>query len=219
MRVALATALALVAGASLALASPPSAAAARPVVLVVHGGGFVSGEAETMKRITTVFRAEGFRSAAVRYTLGDIRAAHRDLRAAVDRFPRRRDVFLYGESAGGTLAALLAGGRRVDGVAAHSPLVDLTGDELERHGWDIRCSSSCLGNYSPALRPVRQPVFAFVPTDDQVLDPGPSLDWLESERKVRGRSYPGLHMQPSPLGWYGDLHRAARFFERRISTE
>jgi cation diffusion facilitator CzcD-associated flavoprotein CzcO/acetyl esterase/lipase len=120
-----------------------AAAPARPapLLLYVHGGGFVGCTPETHRPITAGFALRGFRVFVPDYRLApefpfpgpldDVVAAWRGLRAAAA--PGERLV-LAGDSAGGNLALGLmltlrdAGEALPDAAALFSPSTDLTGE-------------------------------------------------------------------------------------------
>ena len=98
-----------------------SGAHTAPAIVLVHGGGWQSGDKSGLAGIATAFAAAGFASFSVNYRLApaavypaavtDVAAAVRWLRepAQVQRFgidPAR--IGLFGVSAGGTLAASVA---------------------------------------------------------------------------------------------------------------
>jgi len=103
----------------------PSGNGAHPLVLYIHGGGWVgghtrhSGALEGFPRVLAALAAEGFAVASVEYRLSgeapfpaqlqDVRAALRYLRVNAQRYGiDGTRVAAWGGSAGGHLAALLA---------------------------------------------------------------------------------------------------------------
>ena len=189
----------------------PARAEAKPVVLLIHGGGYYL-DYGIIHPAATVFEAHGLQPVLVDYAIGDIAQARRDVRAAAGRFPDRT-VFAYGESAGGGLAAMLAQSDLIDAAALHSPLADLTEERWAGLGREFGCWwEECLRRFSPALSDARQPTLAMVPEQDQAVDPRRVLDWAANDPLVRSISYPGGHLEASPLGSVGDLERFADFF-------
>lgn len=98
---------------------PPATGAARPAVLLIHGGGFRAGDKETFEPEARKLAAKGWVAFSVNYRLNetpafpaeldDVQSAVRWVRsnaAAYHVDPER--IGVLGESAGGTLAALLA---------------------------------------------------------------------------------------------------------------
>jgi pectinesterase len=106
----------------------PSAAAPLPAVIVVHGGGWESGERQMERPFAKRLAALGYVAAPVSYRLGpagrfpnalyDLKAAVRFLRANATKFgidPGR--VGAVGGSAGGQLVALLGASNGVQRLA------------------------------------------------------------------------------------------------------
>jgi cation diffusion facilitator CzcD-associated flavoprotein CzcO/acetyl esterase/lipase len=151
---------------------PPPADA--PVLMYVHGGGFIGGSPVTHRPVTAAFARRGMRVFVPDYRLApehpfpaaldDCVAAWRAFAAA---HPGRRLV-IAGDSAGGNLALALMlalraqGGRLPDAAALFSPSTDLNGD-----------SESLLANSG------RDPMFH-----------GPALEHL-------ARAYLGPHGDPA----------------------
>jgi acetyl esterase/lipase len=97
----------------------------RAIVLLIHGGGFVAGTPH-LRPLADRLRAEGLCARSVGYRLdGDPVHAIHDVRAQVVREQRRgRRVYLYGLSAGATIAASLAARGKVAGAVAVAPVTD-----------------------------------------------------------------------------------------------
>jgi len=123
------------------------AANAATAVLVVHGGAFVIGTPDATADSCKAFAQQGWRAVNLDYPLGDLAAAGRYVHAAAVRErSRRRTVFVYGESAGGGLAALAAARGWVDGGFAWAPVTDLVswkaGEARGLSFWDWIIDSS-----------------------------------------------------------------------------
>jgi fermentation-respiration switch protein FrsA (DUF1100 family) len=144
-----AAAAALLAALALTLPSGSSASAPPHVgqgtslashLLLIHGGSFLYEDPlfEPLTRARAV--AAGFVPHYLTYPLGDLTAAVTAARAEArrlnNRYPGR--VYAYGTSAGGTLAALLAGDGMVEAAVAKAPVSDLVGWEwpLTAYGSD-----------------------------------------------------------------------------------
>lgn len=112
-----------------------------PVVLCIHGGGWISGEKEGMHDIAAMFTKHGFAAACVQYRLAplhpfpaaveDVFAAITFLRAESESLNLDKGRFAsFGNSAGGHLAAMAGVSKfadsRVQAVAAVCPITDLT---------------------------------------------------------------------------------------------
>ena len=97
----------------------PESEAPVPLMILVHGGGFVFNDCESRQAqlMYQFFRDHGYACATVNYRLAqeapfpgaveDVKAAIRYLRANADRYGYRPDHFvIWGESAGGYLAVM-----------------------------------------------------------------------------------------------------------------
>ncbi|WP_152523061.1 alpha/beta hydrolase [Nocardiopsis potens] len=99
---------------------PPDASGETPLVIAVHGGGFIAGDKDqSAAMLAGPLLDEGYAVATVNYRLSceaefpagaqDVKAAVRWLRANADAYRLDPDRFLsWGESAGGYMSALLA---------------------------------------------------------------------------------------------------------------
>lgn len=99
----------------------PEGAEAAPLLILVHGGGFVANDCESRQAqfMYRYFRDHGYACASVNYRLAqeaaypaaieDVKAAVRFLRANAEKFGYDAGRFaIWGESAGGYLAAMAA---------------------------------------------------------------------------------------------------------------
>lgn len=98
------------------LATSTPAAAAAPTVLLLHGGGWHSGDPSSMIPWRDDFEAHGYRTRIVGYPLGNVTRSIDHVDAIAQEARRNgKPVVAYGVSAGGTIAAALAAAGRVDG--------------------------------------------------------------------------------------------------------
>jgi pimeloyl-ACP methyl ester carboxylesterase len=124
-----------------------------PQLILIHGGSFLyedpTFESLTRRRALSA----GFSPHYLRYPLGDMPAAFQAARAEAIRLRARYGsaVYAYGSSAGGTLAALLAGDGLVSAAVAKAPVSDLLDWEwpLNAYGPDY---FERIGLYAPAAR-------------------------------------------------------------------
>jgi acetyl esterase/lipase len=106
---------------------PGAGAAARPLILVIHGGGWAAGDRKSHDAQTWEFVRRGYVSATVSYRFApkhpfpaqvrDVKAAVRYLRANAERYgidPRR--IGAVGFSAGGHLSMMLGTMDKADGL-------------------------------------------------------------------------------------------------------
>ena len=128
---------ALIAAALAAVLVPAGAAAAeRPVVLLIHGGAWLFGDASDMEPLAEIAREEGFQPVAVDYPLKyPVRANLYTQRVARRWADRGRTVYAYGESVGGTMAEVLAARCLVAATAANELM--LTG-QIYDHAARVR---------------------------------------------------------------------------------
>jgi acetyl esterase/lipase len=188
--------------ACLALALPAPAPAANPHVgkgdslaphlLLIHGGSFLFEDPlfEPLTRRAAV-RA-GFVPHYLAYPLGDLPAAVAAARAAArelnDLHPGR--VYAYGTSAGGTLAAILAGDGMVEAAAAKAPISDLIDWQwpLGAYGADyyeqIGAGPSDRLRLSPLRRHSRHPLLIVHGRRDRVVPPGMSRRYASKFKRV-----------------------------------
>jgi pimeloyl-ACP methyl ester carboxylesterase len=153
------------------------AGSAPPHLLLIHGGSFLY-EDPTFEPLTSAaaLRA-GFIPHYLRYPLGDVPAAFRAARAEALRLRARygHGVYAYGTSAGGTLAALLAGDGLVSAAVAKAPPTDLLGWRwpLDAYGADyyeqIGLTTAARRRLSPLRRPARRPLLLVHGRRDRVV--------------------------------------------------
>jgi dipeptidyl aminopeptidase/acylaminoacyl peptidase len=148
-------------------------------LILIHGGSFLYGDPSFAARSVAAARASGFVPHLLDYPLGDMPAALGAARAEAARLRARygRDaVYAYGSSAGGTLAALLAGEGGVAAAVVKAPISDLSGwrwpldvygpDYFERIGLgDIAAAR----RFSPLRRPARAPLLIVHGRRDHVV--------------------------------------------------
>jgi pimeloyl-ACP methyl ester carboxylesterase len=188
---------------ALALALPAAApAASSPHVgrgdslashlLLIHGGSFLFEDPlfEPLTRARAV-RA-GFVPHYLSYPLNDLSGAVLAARAEARRLGSRYRgrLYAYGTSAGGTLAALLAGDGLVSAAAAKAPISDLVGWQwpLGAYGPDyfdsIGASTADLYRLSPLRRPALRPLLIVHGRGDGVVPPSMSRAYAVKFRHV-----------------------------------
>jgi len=194
----------------------PDGDAAAPVVVCIHGGGWISGDKADCHIVASELVRRGYAAACPDYRLAPLYpypAAVQDVRAAV-RFLKERGnvlgidpkrVAAFGNSAGGHLSALLAlspdPAERADASVNVSGLTDLT-NPSEQHAeiaWDFMqqfLGVPYLGNEerwieaSPLhnIRPDVAPVANVHGTLDEVVNPSQSVRFHEALRKAGATS-------------------------------
>jgi acetyl esterase/lipase len=103
--------------------------AQRPQLLLIHGGSFLFEDPEFEPLTRASALAAGFVPHYVTYPLDNLPAAVEKVRAEARRLREKYgldQVYAYGASAGGTLAALLSGDDLVSAAVAKAPVSDLT---------------------------------------------------------------------------------------------
>lgn len=183
-----------------------------PVVVCIHGGGWISGDKADCHIVATELVRRGYAAACPDYRLAPLYtypAAVEDIRAAV-RFLRERGaevgidpgrVAAFGNSAGGHLAAFVAlssdPAERSSASVNVAGLTDLT-NPSEQHAeiaWDFLqqfLGSSYAGNEerwieaSPIhnIRPDAAPVANIHGTLDDVVNPSQSVRFHEALRQA-----------------------------------
>ena len=172
----------------------------KPALLVFHGGAFVFGDSGSMEAATTIAQRRGFIVENLDYPLQDVPAA---VHFAVRRAQRLRQngyrVFAYGESAGGTLAALLAERGLADAVAAYAPPSDLLHwpsvySDQDFEGW-FGLDPAGRIRLSPAFHRSKRPILVIQGNDGFRKT---NRLWAERDPLVRYRPVAGGH--PYPYG-------------------
>jgi acetyl esterase/lipase len=148
----------------------------RRAVVLLHAGGFwIDAPARTLRAMCGPWTAAGFETVAVDYPARDFAGALRASRRAAERLrSRARHVVAYGESAGGTLADLLALEGRVDAAATVAAPTDLLawnrGNGFYWHD-TMHMTVAQRRHGSPALRRVRRrpPILLLHSPGDEVV--------------------------------------------------
>lgn len=174
--------------------APAEPAGPKPQLLLFHGGSFLYEDATFEAFTESLAEAAGFVPHNVDYPLGDLPAAVLRARAEAARLRARfgvEDVYAYGSSAGGTLAALLSGEGLVAAAVAKAPVSDLVGWSwpLATYGGDyyerIGLSPEARYRLSPLRRPERRPLLLLQGRGDQVVPPAMSEAFAAKFREVR----------------------------------
>jgi dipeptidyl aminopeptidase/acylaminoacyl peptidase len=172
-----------------------------PHLLLIHGGAFL-GEDPTFRPLTQgPAAAAGFVTHYLDYPLGDLPAAVRAARAEARRLRARfgAAVYAYGSSAGGTLAAILAGDGLVNAAVAKAPPSDLVtwSWPLEMFGPDyherIRANPGAVRRLSPLRRPARRPLLVVHGRQDSVVPFEMSEAFAAKFQRVHLWPVPGGH--------------------------
>lgn len=178
------------------------AGSAAPQLILIHGGSFLY-EDPTFESLTRrrALRA-GFTPHYLRYPPGDVPGAFQAARAEAVRLRARygNAVYAYGSSAGGTLAALLAGDGLVSAAAAKAPVSDLLDWEwpLRAYGPDYferigLAAAAARRRLSPLRRPARQPLLILQGRRDRVVPVAMNREYAAKFKRVYLRVVQGGH--------------------------
>lgn len=147
-------------------------------LLLFHGGSFLFEDPTFEAASEPLVEAAGFIPHYVDYPLGDVTAAVARAQAEAARLRSRYGldhVFAYGSSAGGTLAALLAGNGLVAAAVAKAPPSDLAewtwplttyGDDYYEQ---IGLTPEARYRLSPLRRPAQRPLLLLQGRADAVV--------------------------------------------------
>lgn len=173
-----------------------------PQLLLIHGGSFLY-EDPTFEPLTRApARAAGFVPHYLRYPLDDMPAAFQAARAEALRLRAEYGsaVYAYGTSAGGTLAALLAGDGLISAAVAKAPPTDLLGWSwpLGEYGPDyyqqIGLSPAARRRLSPLRRPARRPLLLIHGRRDRVVPVAMSRAFAAKFKRVHLWVVSGGHL-------------------------
>jgi pimeloyl-ACP methyl ester carboxylesterase len=181
-----------------------------PQLLLIHGGSFLFDDPTFQARTEAPALAAGFVPHYLIYPLDDLPGAVIAAREEAARLRARfgrDDVYAYGSSAGGTLAALLAGEGLVAAAVAKSAPTDLVGWTwpLSAYGpayyEEIGASPETLRRLSPSRRPMRRPLLAVQGRSDQVVPLSMSESFAAKFRQVQLLVVPGGHTTDRRRPW------------------
>lgn len=192
-----------------------------PQLLLIHGGSFLF-EDPTFEALTYgPALAAGFVPHYLTYPLDDLPGAVLAARAAARELRERYgpQVYAYGSSAGGTLAALLAGDGLVAAAAAKAPPTDLVGWEwpFGVYGPDyydqIGADTAARYRLSPLRRSARRPLLVVQGRLDRVVPLSMNEAYDAKFTRVRLWAVPGGHhterarpwVLERTLGWLGGI--------------
>jgi dipeptidyl aminopeptidase/acylaminoacyl peptidase len=165
----------------------------RPQLLLFHGGSFLFEDPSFEAVTEPLVEAAGFVPHYVDYPLGDLPAAVARARTEAARLRSRfgEDVYAYGSSSGGTLAALLAGDGLVAAAVAKAPPSDLVGWTwpLSTYGEDyydrIGLTPEARYRLSPLRRTEQRPLLLLQGHADAVVPAAMSEAFAAKFRRVR----------------------------------
>jgi acetyl esterase/lipase len=183
----------------------------RPVLLLVHGGGFFEGSPSAMDYAAGIAAAQGtFATIQPAYPLDNLPAAFNRVKdVALALRAQGREVFAYGDSAGGAIAAWLASRGFVHAAAAKSPPTALrawhspyarryaTAPPGDPHSWrHLHATARALRAYSSANRPSRRPLRIFQSCADTVVPCAMNVGFAQRDPRVSLVRVWGQHGDP-----------------------
>jgi peptidoglycan/LPS O-acetylase OafA/YrhL len=200
----------LVAPAAARSSSTPPPGGPPPQLLLIHGGSFLFEDPLFAARTEALAVAAGFVPHYLNYPLGDLPGAVIAAREEAARLRARfgrDDIYAYGSSAGGMLAALLAGEGLVSAAVAKAPPSDLVGWEwpLSAYGpgyyEEIGAGPMTRRRLSPLRRPMKRPLLVVQGRADQVVPLGMSEVFAAKFRRVHLWVVPGGHGAERTRPW------------------
>ncbi len=174
----------------------------KPQLLLFHGGSFLFEDPEFKPATVEPAEAAGFVTHYVTYPLGNVPAAVLAARAAARELREKvgaEDVFAYGSSAGGTLAALLSGEGLVSAAVAKAPVSDLVSwewpDTTYGPNYDEEVGLTLADRYrlSPLRRPAQSPLLVVQGRGDKVVPPAMNAAFAAKFPRVHLLAVPGGH--------------------------
>jgi acetyl esterase/lipase len=181
-----------------------------PHLLIFHGGSFLFEDQFLEPATVARAIAAGFEPHYVEYPLGNLPAALVKAREEAKRLRARfgrANVYAYGASAGGTLAALLSGEGLVAAAAAKAPVSDLLTWEwpLTQYGPNfyetIGLSEASRAQLSPIARPVKSPLLIYQGRADNVVPAAMNEAFAARSENITYWSVPGGHATDQARPW------------------
>lgn len=185
-------------------ARPPVAPPEWPArhLILLPGGGFTGHDPNFWPIMAPAAEAEGFVPHMLYYRTFDIRGAVEDARwfaGALIRQYGRANVFAFGSSAGGTLAALLASDGMVAAAVSSSGIYDLRSWPwaIENMGpeylAEIGADWETRREYSPIRRRLRCPLMSMHGSLDPVVSVFQAEDYVARNERARLLLYSAGH--------------------------
>jgi acetyl esterase/lipase len=151
----------------------------------------------------------------LRGAIASAKAAARDAQAS------GRRVYAYGDSAGGTLAALLAEDDLVDAAVGYSPVANMRrfaahNDDPALYEQMIGADRKLLLSASPGLHDSDRPILVLSAEGDEPSFRGAIAKWAARDPQVHPRDVGGPHAGGEQPGIYGRHAGAAISWLRRM---
>jgi pimeloyl-ACP methyl ester carboxylesterase len=188
----------------------PHKVAPRPQLMLIHGGSFLFHD-PFFRPLTRHWAVDmGFVPHYVNYPLNDLPAAVTAVREEARRLRQQvgvESVYAYGASAGGTLAAILAGEGDIAAAVAKAPISDFATWEwpLGHYGpnyyENILAGPDTRLRLSPVNRPEREPLLVIQGTGDAIVPPPMNEAFAAKFPRVHLWLVPGGHTTERNRPW------------------
>lgn len=188
----------------------PASIPTKNYLLTHHPGGFLVGTTKIVAYADSYGASQGFHTIDMNYPLGSITEAMNYCSSIAQYVSGFGNVFAYGESAGGTLAAWLG----VNGYAWASAVYCCVPNV-----WPWANQNPTVMNYlhptqteadavSPALHSAKRQVYARAGHDDQQVSYSSVVTWGATDPKVTVDVVPGDHLGSDPTQKNGNTRAA-----------
>jgi hypothetical protein len=190
------------------------------VLLLFHAGGFIFDDPDHMAQASAIAADLGFRPVVVAYPSYDLRGAITAAKVAARDERGSGPLYAYGDSAGGTLAALLAEADLVDAAATYSPVANVNRfaqqfDPPSYYEGVIGADRALLLRASPGLHDSDLPILAMVADADERYIRDPIRKWIGRDPDVRRWQVAGTHIGDSdPMTYARNAAGAMRWLGR-----
>lgn len=188
----------------------PNRPAPKPQLILIHGGSFLFHD-PFFRPLTRPWALEaGFVPHYIDYPLNDLPGAVSAARAEARKLRQQvgiNRVYVYGASAGGTLAAILAGEGDVAAAVAKAPVSDFDTWEwpLGRYGENyyenIAAGPATRIRLSPVNRAEERPVLVIQGREDDVVPPPMNEAYAAKFARVHLWLVPGGHTTERVRPW------------------
>ncbi|HEY1853815.1 MAG TPA: prolyl oligopeptidase family serine peptidase [Solirubrobacterales bacterium] len=182
----------------------------KPQLILIHGGSFLYHDPFFRPETRPAAVAEGFQPHYVDYPLANLPAAVAAARLEARKLREEvgvENVYAYGASAGGTLAAILAGEGDVNAAVAKAPVSDLATWEwpLGRYGSNyyetILAGPATRQRLSPYNRVEERPLLVIQGRQDNIVPPAMNEAFAAKFPRVHLWLVPGGHTTERIRPW------------------
>ncbi len=207
----------------------PGKPAPKPQLILIHGGSFLFHD-PFFRPLTRPWALEaGFVPHYINYPLNDLPGAVAAARLEARKLRQQvgiNRVFVYGASAGGTLAAILAGEGDVAAAVAKAPVSDFDTWEwpLGRYGLNyyenIAAGPATRLRLSPLNRAEERPVLVIQGREDDVVPPAMNEAYAAKFGRVHLWLVPGGHTTERVRPWIleGAMRWLAQIATRNVGV-